>query len=191
MKKNIYNYKKACDVTNELFQFDNFVYDLMRVYDECLNNNIGTRLFDFGIEIFNDNLGEDTTKRFINFLAFSDTDNRKEVMFELLNDYYNDIMEYANNQLKKFNMFYGMDTTALISKCYLFINKVYYGYYYNLDDFNIIKEWSFSTLYDYYMSLYNDEKTVYELMVSFYMNNMDISCNELEKILEDMDAKLD
>lgn len=191
MKKNIYNYKKACDVTNELFQFDNFVYDLMRVYDECLNNNIGTRLFDFGIEIFNDNLGEDTTKRFINFLAFSDTDNRKEVMFELLNDYYNDIMEYANNQLKKFNMFYGMDTTALISKCYLFTNKVYYGYYYNLDDFNIIKEWSFSTLYDYYMSLYNDEKTVYELMVSFYMNNMDISCNELEKILEDMDAKLD
>ena len=190
MKKNIYNYKNACEVTNELFQFDNFVYDLMRVYDECLNNNIGTRLFDFGIEIFNENLGEDTTKRFINFLAFSDIDNRKEVMFELLNDYYNDIMEYANNQLKKFNMFYGMDTTALISKCYLFTNKVYYGYYYNLDDFNIIKEWHFDTVYDYYMSLYNDEKVVYDLMIKFYDDNINISYHELKKILEDMDEKL-
>ena len=160
MKKNIYNYKNANAVTNELFKFDNFVYDLMRVYDECLNNNIGTRLFDFGIEIFNENLGEDTTNSFINFLAFGEIDNKQKAMFELLNDYYNDIMEYANNQLKKFNIFNGMDKTALISKCYLFTNKVYYGYYY-LDDFDIIKEWSFDTLYDYYMSLYNDEKTVY------------------------------
>ena len=83
-----------------------------------------------------------------------------------------------------------MNTLFLISKCYLFTNKVYYGYYYNPDNFDIVEEWSFNTLYDYYMSLYNDEKTVYELMVSFYMNNMDISCQELEIILEDMDKKL-
>ena len=192
MKKNIYNYKNACDVTNDLFKFDNFVYDLMRVYDECLSNNIGTRLFDFGIQIFNENLDEDTVNRFINVLAFGENDNREKAMFDLLKDYYNDnIISHASNQLKKANKFLGMDTLFLISKCYLFTNKLYYGYYYNLDDFNIIKEWSFSTLYDYYMSLYNDEKTVYELMVSFYMNNMDISRNELEKILEDMDAKLD
>lgn len=190
MKKNIYNYKNACDVTSELFQFDNFVDDLMNVFEKCLYNNVDTHLFKLGIEIFNDNLGEDTTKRFINFLAFSDTDSREEVMFELLNDYYNDIMEYANNQLKKFNMFYGMDTTALISKCYLFTNKVYYGYYYNLDDFDIIKEWSFDTLYDYLMSLHNDEKVVYDLMIRFYEDNANITSHELEKILEDMDAKI-
>ena len=192
MKKNIYNYKNANAVTNELFKFDNFVYDLMRVYDECLNNNIGTRLFDFGIEIFNENLGEDTTNSFINFLAFGEIDNRQKAMFELLKDYYNDnIVAYASNQLKKANKFKGMNTLFLISKCYLFTNKVYYGYYYNLDNFDIVEEWSFSTLYNYYMSLYNDEKTVYELMANFYVNNMDISCQELEQILEDMDAKLD
>ena len=190
MKKNICEYKKTQDVTDELFKFDNFVDDLMNVFEKCLYNNVDTQLFKLGIEIFNDNLGEDTTNSFINFLAFGDIDNREEAMFGLLNDYYNNIMEYANNQLKKFNMFYGMDTTALISKCYLFTNKVYYGYYYNLDDFDIIKEWSFDTLYDYLMSLHNDEKVVYDLMIKFYDNNMDISSQELEKILEDMDAKL-
>lgn len=190
MKKNNYEYKNAYDVTDELFKFDNFVYDLMRVYDECLYDNIGTRLFDFGIQIFNENLDIDTVSRFTNILAFGEIDNREKTMFELLNDYYNDIMEYANNQLKKFNMFHGMDKIALINKCYLFTNKVYYGYYYNIDDFDIIKEWSFDTLYDYLMSLHNDEKVVYDLMIRFYEDNMDISRKELEKILEDMDAKL-
>ena len=192
MKKNIYDYKNAWEVTKELFQFDNFVYDLMRVYDECLNDNIDTRLFDLGIQIFNENLDEDTVNRFINILAFGKNDNREKAMFDLLKDYYNDnIISYESNQLKKANKFQGMDTSFLISKCYLFTNKVYYGYYHNLNDFNIIKKWSFRTLYDYYMSLYNNEKIVYELMVKFYMNNMDISCNELESILEDMDEKLD
>lgn len=190
MKKNIYEYKKTQDVTDELFKFDNFVYDLMRVYNECLYDNIGTKLFDFGIQIFNENLDKDTVNRFINILAFGENDNKPKVMLELLNEYYNDIMEYANNQLKKFNMFYGMDTIALINKCYLFTNKVYYGYYYNLDYFNIINEWHFDTIYYYYMSLYNDEKIVYDLMIKFYTDNMDISIQELEKILEDMDEKL-
>ena len=185
MKKNIYN------VTSELFKFDNFVDDLMNVFEKCLYNNVDTQLFKLGIEIFNNNLGEDTTNSFINFLAFGDIDNREEVMRELLNDYYNDIIEYANNQLKKFNMFNGMDKTALISKCYLFTNKVYYGYYYNLNDFDIIKEWNFDTLYDYLMSLHNDEKVVYDLMIRFYEDNANITSRELERILEDMDAKLD
>ena len=190
MKQNIYEYKKTQDVTDELFKFDNFVYDLMRVYNECLYDNIGTKLFDFGIQIFNENLDIDTVNRFINVLAFGDIDNRPKAMLELLNEYYNDIMEYANNHLKKFNRFNGMDKIALINKCYLFTNKVYYGYYYNIDYFDIIKEWSFDTLYDYFMSLHNDEKIVYDLMIKFYTDNMDISIQELEKILEDMDEKL-
>lgn len=190
MKKNIYEYKNAYDVTSELFKFDSFVNDLMNVFEKCLYNNVDTHLFKLGIEIFNDNLGEDTTKRFINFLAFSDTDSKEKAMFELLNDYYNDIMEYAKNQLKKFNIFNGMDKIALINKCYLFTNRVYYGYYYIIDDFDIIKEWSFDTLYDYYMSLHNDEKIVYELMVDFYKDNINISRKELEEILEEMEVKL-
>lgn len=191
MKKNIYEYKNAYDVTSELFKFDNFVYDLMRIYDECLYDNIGTKLFDFGIQIFNENLDIDTVSRFTNILAFGEIDNREKAMFELLKEYYNDnIVEYAKNQLKKADIFHGMDTLLLISKCYLFTNKVYYGYYYNLDNYNIIDEWSFNTLYNYYMLLHNDEKIVYELMVNFYKDNMDISRQELEKILEDMDAKL-
>ena len=191
MKKNIYEYKNAYDVTSELFKFDNFVYDLMRVYDKCLYDNIGTKLFDFGIQIFNENLDKDTVNRFINILAFGETDNREKTMFELLKEYYNDnIVEYAKRQLKKVDIFHGMDTLFLISKCYLFTNKVYYGYYYNLDNYNIIEEWSFNTLYNYYMLLHNDEKIVYELMVKFYTDNINISRQELEKILEDMDEKL-
>lgn len=190
MKKNICEYKKTQDVTDELFKFDNFIYDLMRVYNECLYDNIGTKLFDFGIQIFNENLDIDTVNRFINMLAFGKIDNRPKAMLELLNEYYNDIMEYANNQLKKFNMFNGMDKITLINKCYLFTNKVYYGYYYNIDYFDIINEWSFDTLYEYLMSLHNDEKIVYDLMIKFYTDNMDISSQELEKILKDMDEKL-
>ena len=90
MKKNNYEYKNAYDVISELFKFDNFVYDLMKVYDECLYDNIGTRLFDFGIQIFNENLDKDTVNRFTNILAFGEIDNREKAMFELLEEYYND-----------------------------------------------------------------------------------------------------